>query len=66
MRSFAAPLQPAMWLGGLGRPPQAKRALPLLRWSPTSVHVESGLSARAPRSLSGRVPYAGESDNVDL
>ena len=64
--SSAAMLQPALLLeGGLGHPPVTQEALPFSSWS-LSVHVESGLSSRAPRSLSGRGTSAGVSANVDL
>ena len=64
--SSAAMLQPALLLeGGLGHPPVTQKALTFSSWS-LSVHVESGLSSRAPRSLSGRGTSAGVSANVDL
>jgi hypothetical protein len=64
--SSAAMLQPALLLeGGFGHPPVTQEALPFSSWS-LSVHVESGLSSRAPRSLSGRGTSAGVSANVDL
>ena len=59
-------LQPAVLPeGGLGHPPLTREAPLLSGWS-LSVHVESGLSARAPRSLSGHNAPAGVSANVDL